>query len=86
MVYVNDIKEMITMQKIERFFITMFLSLSLLITLAGCGKAPDPTIKEGRFDFSVTYEMGGEVKTLSSVYVCEFEESGMLLDGWYITT
>ena len=73
------------MQKIERFFITMFLSLSLLITLAGCGKAPDPTIKEGRFDFSVTYEMGGEVKTLSSVYVCEFEESGMLLDGWYIT-
>ena len=71
--------------KVKKFLITLFLSLSLLLTLAGCGKAPDPVIKQGRFNFSVTYEMGGEQKTISSVYVCEFEESGVLMDGWYIT-
>lgn len=57
----------------------------LIGVLTGFQKAPDPTIKEGRFDFSVTYEIGEEQKTISSVYVCEFEESGMLMDGWYIT-
>ena len=56
----------------------------LIGVMTGFQKAPDPTIKEGRFNFSITYEMGGEVKTISSVYVCEFEESGMFLDGWYI--
>ena len=63
----------------------MVLILTILTTLVGCGKAPDPTIKEGRFNFSVTYEIGGEQKTISSVYACEFEEFGMLMDGWYIT-
>ena len=53
--------------------------------LTGFEKAPDPTVKEGQFNFSVTYEVDGEVTTISSVYVCEFQESGMLMDGWYIT-
>ncbi|MBO5736257.1 MAG: hypothetical protein J6S04_00475 [Clostridia bacterium] len=57
----------------------------LIGVLTGFRKAPDPTIKEGEFNFSVTYELDGEQKTISSVYVCEFEESGMLMDGWYIT-
>ena len=69
----------------KKFLVVVILLLSIVTTLVGCGKAPDPTIKEGRFNFSVTYAIGGEEKTISSVYVCEFEESGMLLDGWYIT-
>jgi hypothetical protein len=56
----------------------------LIGVLTGFEKAPDPTIKEGKFNFSVTYEAGGEVQTISSVFVCEFEESGMSLGGWYI--
>lgn len=52
--------------------------------LTGFEKAPEPTIKEGKFDFSVTYEVDGEQETVSSVYVCEFQESGWGLDGWYI--
>ena len=57
----------------------------IISVLTGFEKAPDPTIKEGQFNFSVTYEVDGEVTTISSVYVCEFQESGMLMDGWYIT-
>lgn len=57
----------------------------LIGVLTGFQKAPDPTVKEGAFDFSVTYEVGGTQETISSVYVCEFQESGMLMDGWYIT-
>ena len=52
--------------------------------LTGFQKAPDPTIKEGEFNFSVTYEVDGVQETVSSVYVCEFAESGWGLDGWYI--
>jgi hypothetical protein len=57
---------------------------ALVDVLTGFKKAPDPTIKEGKFDFSITYEVDGEVTTISSVYVCEFAESDWLLDGWYI--
>lgn len=57
----------------------------MLLLLSGCvNKAPDPTIKTGRFNFSVTYEVDGNVTTISSVYVCEFAESGWGLGGWYI--
>ena len=52
--------------------------------LTGFKKGPVPTVKEGEFNFSVTYEVDGEQETLSSVYVCEFQESGWELDGWYI--
>ena len=56
----------------------------LSITLSGCGTLTEPTIKEGRFNFSVAYEIHGEVNTVSSVFVCKFTESGVLLDGNYI--
>ena len=56
----------------------------LIGVLTGFQKGPDPSVKEGSFDFSVTYEVDGDVATVSSVYVCEFEESGWGLDGWYI--
>ena len=56
----------------------------LIFALNGFQKAPEPTVKEGRFDFSVTYEQGGEVKTISSVYVCKFKEAGLWLDGSYV--
>lgn len=60
------------------------LSDVLVSVLTGCEQAPVPTVKEGRFNFSVTYQLGEEVKTISSVFVCKYVESGMYLDGWYI--
>ena len=32
----------------------------------------------------MTYEVGGEVKTISSVFVCKFQEAGLWLDGSYV--
>ena len=57
----------------------------LIGVLTGFEKPPVPSVKEGRFDFSVTYEVDGEIKTISSVYVCKYVESTMWLDGWGIT-
>jgi hypothetical protein len=74
------------MQKIRKIAVCMIVFMMASISLlTGCvGNAPDPQIKEGRFDFSIVYEIDGEVTTLSSVYVCEFVESGWLMGGWYI--
>ena len=58
---------------------------ALIFALNGFQKAAEPTVKEGKFHFSVTYEVGGEVKTISSVYVCKFKEAGLWLDGDYVT-
>ena len=57
----------------------IFLMIISTAFLSGCvAKVPIPQIKDGRFNFSVTYEVNGEEKTYSGVYVCKF-------DGVYIT-
>ena len=54
------------------------LAIVLLVTtvatlFSGClARVFIPEIKEGRFDFSVTYEINGEEKTISGVYVCKY--------------
>ena len=54
----------------------------LVCMLTGCGSiSPNPKIKEGEFDFSVTYEFNGETKTVSGVYVCEYDGRSWVLDG-----
>ena len=54
----------------------------ILATLTSCGlKVPRPEIKSGEFDFAVTYEIGGEIKTVSGVYVCEYDGTKWALDG-----
>ena len=66
------------MRKIKLFAIVLLLTVSVAL-LSGCvAKVPIPEVKEGRFDFSFTYEINGEVKTYSGVYVCRF-------DGVYTT-
>ncbi len=62
----------------------MSLMAALLSTFAACQKAPEPTVKEGRFDFSVTYEVDGEQETVSGVFVCKFSKVVFALDGSYI--
>ena len=52
--------------------------------LTGCGlRVPRPEVKEGRFNFSITYEWKGETTTLNGVYVCEFAGIDWALDGGY---
>ena len=57
-------------------------ALLLSTCLTGCGlTVPRPEIKKGEFDFSVTYEYKGEVKTVSGVYVCEYDGTEWYLDS-----
>ena len=50
------------------------LTLALTAALAGCAtNAQVPTVKEGRFNFHITYEENGEEKVYNGVYVCKFE-------------
>lgn len=60
----------------KKFVIIGSVLLALILTAILCchvKKASVPTVKEGRFDFSVTYEAGGEVQTYSGVYVCKYD-------------
>lgn len=40
-----------------------------------------PEIKTGEFDFALTYEIDGEIKTIEGTYVCKFEKVEYFLDG-----
>ena len=50
---------------------TAFVALLLFsVCLTSCGLTmPRPEVKEGSFDFTVTYELNGEVKTVKDTYV-----------------
>ena len=66
----------------KRKITALILMLMLVSMLASCGlQVPRPEIKEGRFDFSITYELNGEVKTFSAVYVCEYGGTSWTLEG-----
>ena len=62
--------------------IALFLVMAIVGMLTGCGlTVPRPSVKEGKFNFSITYEIFGEVNTLSAVYVCEFDGTSWSLEG-----
>ena len=68
----------------KRRLIALLFSLALVFALSGCGlNVPRPEIKTGEFNFSVTYEYGGETKTISGVYVCEYDGLDWAIDGGY---
>lgn len=56
--------------------------LMLVFMLSSCGLyVPHPEVKEGEFNFSVTYEINREIKTVSGVYVCQYDGIDRVLDG-----
>ena len=69
------------MKKALGFLIALLL-LSLALTSCG-SQVPRPEIKSGEFNFSVTYEYAGETKTVSGVYVCEYDGIDWVLDGGF---
>ena len=42
---------------------------------------PKPEIKNGEFDFALTYEVDGEIKNIEGTYVCKFDGTSRELDG-----
>lgn len=70
------------MKSIMRPVPLFVLAAMLAVFLTGCfGNVPMPSVKNGEFDFSVTYEVKGETVTVSGVYVCSFKGGSMHIDG-----
>ena len=65
--------------------ISVILILLLLVNIfSGCGiTVPRPEVKNAEFDFSVTYELNGETRTVSGVYVCEYDGVYLALESGY---
>ena len=69
--------------KTKKFVLPAVLLVGLLIAYAivsviFCYKTK-PTVSEGEFPFSITYEYLGETKTISGVYVCKFNGTETIL-------
>ena len=83
------------MKRKKLLIVGLALTMALTPSLAGCEQKaedfilsalhgfqkPVPAVKEGRFNFSITYEVDGNPETVSSVFVCEFVKIGYALDG-----
>ena len=62
----------------------LVLLVSVLIAASFTGvftRVPRPEIKEGEFDFALTYELDGETKKIEGTYVCKFEGTSRAIDG-----
>ena len=60
------------MAKIKILTVVLLLLLMSVI-FTGCAiKMPVPSVEKAEFEFSITYEIDGEIKTCTGVYVCEF--------------
>lgn len=55
--------------------------LSIFAMLGFWGSETKPEIKEGEFDFILTYELDGDIGTIEGTYVCKFEKVEYYLDG-----
>ena len=65
------------MKKIKKLIVVTFMTFVTML-LSSCTtltKMAVPEVKEAEFSFSVTYEINGEEKTYSDVYVCKYEGS-----------
>ena len=68
----------------RKLLCALLLVLMVAVSFTSCGLTVErPEVKKGEFDFSITYELYGEVKTLSAVYICEFDGTSWSLDGGY---
>ena len=77
-------KNKLDSKKMKKIFTLVILTLTLTLILTGCGlQVPRPEIKNGEFNFSVTYEYKGETKTVSGVFVCEYAGLEWYLDAGY---
>ena len=66
----------------KRNVIASLLLIMILLVCSGCvTKMPVPEVKEGRFEFSVTYEINGEQFTYDGVYVCKYKGAYITLVG-----
>ena len=64
---------------IYSYFLTFVLLISSVFSFFEIIQKPE--IKVGEFDFQLTYEIDGEIKTIEGTYVCEFDGIDRSLQG-----
>ena len=66
----------------RKLLCALLLAFMVTVCFTSCGLTVErPEVKEGKFNFSVTYEINGETTTISGVYVCEYDGIDRVLDG-----
>ena len=69
---------------IKKLLHGLLLLVGFVFLFTGCAsEVPKPTVKEGKFHFSVTYEVDGKTETISGVYVCKFIKATASINGWW---
>ena len=64
------------------FILGLLVSAFIAASFTGVFLAvPKPEIKEGEFDFALTYEVDGETKVIEGTYVCKFDGVSRNIDG-----
>lgn len=64
------------------FILGLVVSAMIAASFTGVfATVPKPEIKEGEFDFALTYEVDGEIKKIEGTYVCKFDGVSRNLDG-----
>ena len=64
------------------FVLVLLVSALIAASFTGAfARVPRPEIKEGEFDFALTYELDGETKKIEGTYVCKFEGTSRAIDG-----
>ncbi len=71
---------------IRGVFLGFILGLTTAALIAGAFTGvfvtvPRPEIKEGEFDFTLTYELDGKTEKIEGTYVCRFDGVYRALDG-----
>ena len=68
-------KKKITFLGIAVVFVLGLVVAALIVAsfLGVFTTVPKPEIKEGEFDFALTYEVDGETKVIEGTYVCKFD-------------
>ena len=76
-------KKKITFLGIAVVFVLGLVVAALIVAsfLGVFTTVPKPEIKEGEFDFALTYEVDGETKIIEGTYVCKFDRVSRNIDG-----
>ena len=61
------------MKKTKILAIIVLVTMIMLVCTSCAVKMAVPEVEEGRFDVSVTYEVNGEERSYTGVYVCKFK-------------
>ena len=64
------------------FVLVLLVSALIAASFTGAfARVPRPEIKEGEFDFALTYELDGETKKIEGTYICKFKGTSRAIDG-----